>query len=334
MRWLITGGAGFIGSNFIRMAFRHRWVNEITVLDALTYAGHLEHLAEHLERPGFQFIHGDITYGRTVEEVFSQSFDAVFHFAAESHVDRSIVAADAFVRTNVLGTQILLDAARAHKVKRFIHISTDEVYGALSLQTNRRFLEDSAMSPTSPYAASKAASDMLVLAAHRTHGLDTVITRCSNNYGPYQHEEKFIPLFITRALKRKPMPLYGDGLYVRDWIYVDNHCLGIYQAYCKGKTGEVYNLGGECERSNLNIANMILELTCCPYHLLKHVSDRAGHDRRYAIDCMRARKELGFDPGLPIEKRLPSLIHWYQQHYVYEKQPEVVSSFISNPSLS
>jgi dTDP-glucose 4,6-dehydratase len=314
MRWIATGGAGFIGSHFVRTAVLEGWADDIVVLDALTYAGNLHNLAALQDKGGWRFVRGDIRDPEAVEAAVGEGADAVFHFAAESHVDRSILGAADFVRTNVLGTQILLDVARARGVTRFVHVSTDEVYGSLSLEDPARFNEQTPLNPTSPYAASKTASDHLVLAAHRTHGLDAVITRCSNNYGPYQFPEKFIPLFITNALDGKPLPLYGDGKNVRDWIHVDNHVRGVYLAWQKGQAGEVYNLGGDCERANRDIAEKIVGALGVSQATIKPVADRLAHDRRYAIDAARAKRELGFEPGPSIEARLPEVIAWYQEN--------------------
>lgn len=314
MRWMVTGGAGFIGSAFVRRAVAQGWADHIVVLDALTYSGNRANLAPSEHRPGWSFVHGDICSVDDVKTALGDGVDAIFHFAAESHVDRSITGAEAFVRTNVLGTQVLLDMARQHKVKRFVHVSTDEVYGSLSLDDPQRFVESMPLCPTSPYAASKAASDLMVLAAHRTHGLDVVITRCSNNYGPYQFPEKFIPLFITRAMRHEMLPLYGDGRNVRDWIYVDDHVDGIHLAFKRGQAGQAYNLGGNCERSNADIAANIVDITGVPTSLVQPVSDRLAHDRRYAIDPTFAKAELGFDSGPSIEARLPELVQWYKDN--------------------
>jgi dTDP-glucose 4,6-dehydratase len=314
MRWIVTGGAGFIGSCFVRRALTEKWANEVQVIDALTYAGNMENLEPVLKDPGFSFARADIADAHAMQEILGRGGDAVFHFAAESHVDRSIESATQFVRTNVVGTQVLLDAARAHQIKRFVHVSTDEVYGSLALGEAQRFNEKMPLEPTSPYSASKAASDLLVLAAHRTHGLDVVVTRCSNNYGPYQFPEKFIPLFITNALDQKPLPLYGDGKNVRDWIHVDDHVMGLKLAFEKGRPGEVYNLGGECERANIDIARAIVTAVGVDAKLIQPVKDRLAHDRRYAIDPTKARRELGFIPGVAIEKRLAELVAWYREH--------------------
>ena len=314
MRWVVTGGAGFIGSHFVRTALSRGWADEVVVLDKLTYAGNMANLEPVAQHPGLRFVRGDICVARDVEEVLADGADGLFHFAAESHVDRSIVSASAFVQTNVVGTQVLLDVARARGVGRFVHVSTDEVYGALSLEEPTRFTEQTPLAPTSPYAASKASSDLMVLAAHRTHGLDAVVTRCSNNYGPYQYPEKFIPLFIIGCLEGKQLPLYGDGRNVRDWIHVEDHSAGIRLAFSQGETGQVYNLGGNCERANRDIAHLILELTQTSAAAIVPVADRLAHDRRYAVDASRAIEVLGFCPGAAIETRLESLVRWYQDN--------------------
>lgn len=313
-RWIVTGGAGFIGSHFVRTALLENWTDELLVLDALTYAGNLENLEPVRAHKGFKFAKVDITDGQGLGDAFGDGVDAVFHFAAESHVDRSIDSAAAFVQTNVGGTQMLLDVARARGVGRFVHVSTDEVYGSLELGTTERFTEESPISPTSPYAASKAAADHLALAAQRTHGLHVVVTRCSNNYGPYQFPEKFLPLFITNAFEKKPLPLYGDGLNVRDWIHVDDHVRAIKLAHDRGTSGQVYNFGGECERANKELALAICKTTGTPTSFIQPVIDRKAHDRRYAIDPSYAKRQLGFVPGPPIEERLDELVGWYRDH--------------------
>ena len=314
MRFVVTGGAGFIGSHFVRTALKEGWADEVVVVDALTYAGNLENLAAVRHHPGFAFCHVDITQAEPLAAAVGDGADALFHFAAESHVDRSIAAGSAFVHTNVLGTQTVLDVARARGVRRLVHVSTDEVYGSLRLEDSELFCEDTPLCPTSPYAASKASSDLMVLAAHRTHGIDAVITRCSNNYGPYQFPEKFIPLFITNALDGKPVPLYGDGKNVRDWVHVDDHVRGVMAAFARGRAGHFYNLGGNCERANIDIAHVILRLVGADPSLLQPVSDRLAHDRRYAIDATLAREVLDFTPGPPIEQRLEELVRWYTDH--------------------
>lgn len=314
MRWIVTGGAGFIGSCFVREAVQRGWADEVVVFDALTYAGNAANLAPLEGRGGWRLVQGDVCRADEVANVLQGGADAVFHFAAESHVDRSIMGAAAFVQTNVVGTQVLLDAARKAGVRRFVHVSTDEVYGSLDLNEPRRFREDTPLDPTSPYAASKAASDHMVLAAARTHGMDALVTRCSNNYGPYQFPEKFIPLFVTGALQKKKLPLYGDGKNVRDWIYVGDHVQGIYLAYKNGRAGGVYNFGGQCERANRDIAESIVELAGASTQDIVPVTDRLAHDRRYAVDCSLAQRELGFVPGPPIEKRLGEVVRWYQDN--------------------
>jgi dTDP-glucose 4,6-dehydratase len=311
---MVTGGAGFIGSAFVRRAVSLGWADQIVVLDALTYSGNRQNLSPIEGKGGWSFVQGDVRNAEDVQKAVGDGVDAIFHFAAESHVDRSILGAKAFVDTNVLGTQVLLDVARDKGVGRFVHVSTDEVYGSLELDSPERFTETMPLDPTSPYAASKAASDLMVLAAHRTHGLDTVITRCSNNYGPYQYPEKFIPLFITRAMDHQMLPLYGDGRNVRDWIYVDDHVDGIHLAFLKGRPGHVYNLGGNCERSNAEIARSIVAITQAPTRLIQPVTDRLAHDRRYAIDPTYAAEELGFVSGPPIEERMAELVQWYRDN--------------------
>lgn len=314
MRFVVTGGAGFIGSHFVRTALQKNWAKHLVVLDALTYAGNLRNLHEVRQHPALSFQRGSITRRQDVEAAVGDGADALFHFAAESHVDRSILAADDFVRTNVCGTQTLLDVARQRQVGRFVHVSTDEVYGALDLDDVAQFSEATPLSPNSPYAASKAAGDLMVQAAFRTHGIDAVTTRCSNNYGPYQFPEKFIPLFITRALDGEILPLYGDGKNVRDWVHVDDHVEGIYRAFTRGTKGAVYNLGGECERANVDIARAVVELVGADLSLIRPVTDRLAHDRRYAIDCSLAKAELGFCPGPAIETRLAALVGWYRDN--------------------
>lgn len=309
---LVTGGAGFIGSNLVRMILRDRAEN-VVVLDALTYAGNLENLEGHLDDPRCTFVHGDITDAEAVESVFSGlNIDAVLHLAAESHVDRSIDSAEPFVRTNVQGTLTLLEAARRHSVARFVHVSTDEVYGTLA-PTDPPFTEHTPLDPTSPYAASKAASDLLVSAFHKTYGLDVVITRCSNNYGPYQFPEKFIPLMVLNAMEGRPLPIYGDGQQVRDWLHVDDHCRGLLLALDKGRAGHAYNFGGHGEQANIDVARTILAAVGAEETLLQHVTDRLAHDRRYAIDASKAEQELGWKPSVLFEDGLQQTIAWYQE---------------------
>ncbi len=311
-RILVTGGCGFIGSNFVRYMLSRHPELEIWNLDALTYAGNLENLKDLEGDPRHHFVRGDITDRATVEQVMGQGIDAVVNFAAESHVDRSIHDSTPFIRTNVLGTQVLLDAARKHGVRRFIQISTDEVYG--SLGPTGYFTEETPLAPNSPYSASKAAADLLVRAYHHTFGFPAIITRCSNNYGPYQFPEKLIPLFIANALNDQPLPLYGDGLQVRDWIHVLDHCHAIDLVLQRGLPGEVYNVGGRCEKTNLEVTRTILQLLGKPESLIRFVEDRPGHDRRYAIDCSKIERELGWRPQVPFEEGLRETIRWYQEH--------------------
>jgi len=310
-RWLVTGGAGFIGSNFIRRALAERPDLALANLDALTYSGRRENLADCEPNPRYRFEHGDIADAERVEAVF-HSFrpEAVVHFAAESHVDRSIGDATAFVRTNVQGTQVLLDAARRHNVARFLHISTDEVYG--SLKAEGRFSEASPLEPNSPYAASKAAGELLVRAAAHTHRLPAIITRSSNNYGPYQFPEKLIPLAIVNALAGQPIPLYGTGENVRNWIHVDDHCRGLLAALERGQPGGVYNLGGDEELDNRTLLERLLGLLGQPLSLIQPVPDRPGHDLRYALDSSRARRELGWTPQVGLAPGLANTVEWYR----------------------
>ena len=313
---IVTGGAGFIGSNFLHMLVELRPEWRIVNLDALTYAGNLENLESIAAHPNYRFVHGDIRRDEDVAKAFeaaagSQS-TVVVHFAAESHVDRSIVSGIPFVTTNVVGTQVLLDHARQHGAARFVHVSTDEVYG--SLGEKGFFREDTPLAPNSPYSASKAGSDMLVRAAQHTHGFDCVITRCSNNYGPWQFPEKFLPLMIANASEDKAIPVYGDGLYVRDWLFVRDHCEAILAALERGKAGEVYNIGGNNELANLALVRTVLKALEKPESLISYVKDRPGHDRRYAIDASKIARELGWKPRFTLERALPLTIRWYQAH--------------------
>ncbi len=311
MKLLVTGGAGFIGSNFVHHMLAGSADVEIVNMDALTYAGNLENLADIEGDARYVFFKGDITSADDVSAVFEKHKpDAVVHFAAESHVDRSIhLGPEAFIHTNILGTQRLLDACRKHKTGRFVHVSTDEVYG--SLGPEGRFSEDSPIQPNNPYAASKTGSDFMVRAAWHSHGLDAVITRCSNNYGPYQFPEKLIPLMISNALEDKPLPVYGDGMQVRDWIYVTDHCRGVELALRKGATGRVYNIGGVHDVPNLEVIRLLLKILGKPETLIKFVKDRPGHDRRYAIDSSRSRSELGWAPEFEFETALNKTVEWY-----------------------
>ena len=309
---LVTGGAGFIGSNFVRLLLQ-KTEHEVVNVDALTYAGNLENLTDVESDSRYSFVLTDIAEPEQVNRVFAaETPDVVVHFAAESHVDRSVLDAGAFVRTNVVGTQVLLDASRAHGVARFVHVSTDEVYG--SLGPTGLFTETTPITPNSPYSASKAASDMLVRAAWMTHEFPAVITRCSNNYGPYQFPEKLVPLMIANALEDKPLPVYGDGKNVRDWIYVTDHCEGILAVMDRGAPGEVYNLGGNAEERNLDVVGAILELVGKGEELIRFVTDRPGHDRRYAMDISKVERELGWQPARTFREGLAETVDWYVQN--------------------
>ncbi len=313
MRLLVTGGAGFIGSTLIRVILKDRPDWTLVNLDALTYAGNLETLADLEGESRLAFVKGDIADSAAVAACLkAHPVDAVLNLAAESHVDRSILDASAFVRTNVDGTRVMLAAAMATGVRRFVQVSTDEVYG--SLGKTGLFREDSPIAPNSPYAASKASADLMGRAFHHTFGMDVVITRCSNNYGPYQFPEKLIPLFVSNAMDAKPLPVYGDGLQVRDWIHVEDHARGILAALEKGKSGEVYNLGGGNERTNLEITKLVLSETGRDEGLIRHVQDRPGHDRRYAIDDAKARRELGWAPRVDFEHGIRETVRWYVEH--------------------
>src|SRR5262245_52118813 len=305
---LVTGGCGFIGSNFIRYLLEADPQARVVNYDALTYAGNLQNLADLAGHPRYRFVHGDITDRQRVREVLGDGISALIHFAAESHVDRSIHDSGPFVRTNVLGTQVLLDAARELKVSRVISVSTDEVYGTLG--PTGAFSEDTPLAPNSPFAASKAAADLLVRAAVHTHGLDAVITRCSNNYGPLQFPEKLIPLMIINALEDKPLPVYGDGRQVRDWLHVADHCEALDLVLDKGKSGEVY-IGGDNEQFNIDIVKMILARLGKAESLIRYVTDRPGHDRRYAIDASKITRELGWKPVHTFPAALEATIAWY-----------------------
>ncbi|MEJ8542982.1 dTDP-glucose 4,6-dehydratase [Methanothermobacter wolfeii] len=305
-RILVTGGAGFIGSNFIRyMLERHSY--SIINLDALTYCGNLENLRDVEDHPRYTFIRGSITDRELVNRII-RDVDAVINFAAESHVDRSIQDPEIFIKTNVLGTQTLLEASRREGIERFIQISTDEVYG--SAETGY-FTEETPLAPNSPYSASKAAADLMVRAYHRTYGLPVNITRCSNNYGPYQFPEKLIPLMITNALEDRPLPVYGDGMNVRDWLHVEDHCSAIDLVLHHGRDGEVYNIGGNNERRNIDIVRLILRELGKDESLIRFVEDRPGHDRRYAIDATRIRNELGWKPRYSFREGIRETINWY-----------------------
>lgn len=312
----VTGGAGFIGSAFIHLVLRETSDVEILNFDALTYAGNLENL-KGLDKARHKFVKGDICDKEAVLQALPDGADAVFNFAAESHVDRSIASADEFVKTNVLGTQVLLDAARAKNVKRFVQISTDEVMGSLPDDENAFFTEASPLQPNSPYAASKAAAEHFVRAARETFALDTIITRCGNNYGQRQFPEKLIPLMIANAMNDEPLPLYGDGKYTRDWIFVEDHARAIWLAFEKGKSGAIYNIGARNERRNLEVVKAILDILGKPHSLIKFVTDRLGHDRRYAIDAAKTETELGWKPLVTWEEGLQKTIKWYMENQAW-----------------
>ena len=320
MKILVTGGAGFIGSNFVRMALTDRLavkdIEKLTVLDALTYAGDEENLALVANDSRYKFIKGDIRDESLVDDLM-QNHDYVVHFAAESHVDRSIEGGSELVSTNVMGTQVLLDAARRNQIKRFVHISTDEVYGSIE---KGAWPEDHPLLPNSPYSASKAGSDLLVRAYHRTHKLDTIITRCSNNYGHYQFPEKVIPLFVTNILEGKKVPLYGQGLNVRDWLHVDDHCRGIALALVKGRAGEIYNIGGGTELTNLELTYKILEVMGVGEEVIEKVEDRKGHDLRYSVDITKISSELGYQPEVNFDEGLKATAQWYKENQTWWKK--------------
>jgi dTDP-glucose 4,6-dehydratase len=314
MKLLVTGGAGFIGSNFIHYWLKHHPQDKIINFDKLTYAGNLENLKSIEKNPHYSFVKGDICDPKAVNQAM-KGVDIVIHFAAETHVDRSIMGPAVFVTTNVLGTQVLLDAAVKHKVKRFHHISTDEVFGSLPLNIPEKFNEETPFQPNSPYSASKAGSDHLVRAYHQTYQLPVTISNCSNNYGPYQFPEKLIPLAITNLMENKKVPVYGDGLNVRDWLYVEDHCRAIDLVLTKGRIGETYCIGGMTEDiSNLDLVKTIIRLMGKDESLLEFVKDRPGHDRRYAIDWSKAKKELGYQPKYGFDIYLQQTIDWYQHN--------------------
>ncbi len=312
MRIIVTGGAGFIGSNFIRYILKERSDWEVTNIDALTYAGNLANLSGIEESLKYKFIKGDISNPEDVEHLFESEYDYLVNFAAETHVDRSLYDPGLFLKTNVLGTQLLLNYALEKGIKRFIHISTDEVYG--SLESEGYFDESSPLSPNSPYAASKASADVICRSYSRTFDMPVIITRCGNNYGPYQFPEKVIPFFITKALKDEPLPLYGDGLNVRDWLYVEDHCKALLTVLEKGETGEVYNIGGGNERTNLELTKTILEILGKPESLIKFVKDRPGHDRRYALNCEKIKAELGWSARVDFADGLQKTVEWYRDN--------------------
>ncbi|MCA1815858.1 MAG: dTDP-glucose 4,6-dehydratase [Acidobacteria bacterium] len=312
--FFVTGGAGFIGSAFVRLLLDELPACDVVNFDALTYAGNPDNLSDLEGEARHRFVRGDICDPRAVLDALGEATDYLFHFAAESHVDRSIESAREFIRTNVLGTQVLLDAARARRVRRFVHVSTDEVMGSLGEDDATFFTEDSPFAPNSPYAASKAAAEHLVRAAHHTFGLDCVVTRCGNNYGPRQFPEKLVPLAISNATADDPVPVYGDGRNVRDWIYVEDHCRAILAAAERGRAGEVYNVGARNERRNLEVVEAILDALGKPRSLARFVKDRPGHDRRYAIDPAKVERELGWRPRETWESGLRKTIRWYADH--------------------
>ncbi len=315
MRVLVTGGAGFIGSNFVELALTNDFpeISSVLVLDKLTYAGKLANLTSVVSNPNFEFIQGDICNVELVNDLASK-VDAIINFAAESHVDRSIEDSSEFIRTNVLGTQVLLESAKTHKIKRFIQVSTDEVYGSILTGS---WDESAPLLPNSPYSASKAAADLLVRAYFVTHGLNVNITRCSNNFGPKQDPEKLIPSFILKLSRDQKVPVYGDGLNVRDWLHVDDHCLGIYLTLTKGVPGEIYNIGGGTELNNLELTKMLLILFDKNESYIEYVSDRLGHDRRYSVNCGKIQK-LGYTPSENFLRNLKSTVSWYTANSIVQ----------------
>ena len=312
-RIIVTGGCGFIGSNFVVHLLATDPNLSIVNIDALTYAGNLENLASVADDPRYEFRRGDICDREFVDDVVgSGTVDAIVNFAAESHVDRSILDSGPFIQTNIIGTQVLLDAARKHEIPRYVQVSTDEVYG--SLGDEGFFTEETPLAPNSPYSASKTAADLLVRSYCHTFGFPGIITRCSNNYGPRQFPEKLLPLFISNLMKDEPVPVYGKGENVRDWIHVLDHCRGIEAALRNGEPGEVYNFGGNCEMQNIALTKLLLKLLGKPESLIRYVEDRPGHDLRYAIDCSKAERELGWQPQIDFETGLNETIVWYQEH--------------------
>jgi dTDP-glucose 4,6-dehydratase len=314
VRILVTGGAGFIGSNFVRKVLTDSYPGlegaEVVVLDALTYSGNLANLAAVADSPRYSFVKGDIRDAALLDTLYP-GLDAVVHFAAESHVDRSVRDASIFVETNVVGTQRLLDAALRHDLPRFVHVSTDEVYGSIN---EGSWPENWPLEPNSPYSASKAGSDLLARAYHRTHGLNVSITRCSNNYGPFHFPEKVIPLFVTNLIDDKHVPLYGEGNNVRDWLHVDDHCRGIAMVLTSGRAGEVYNIGGGTELTNKELTEMLLEATGKDWSYVDRVADRLGHDLRYSVDISKIRSELGYEPQVPFAQGLADAVQWYRDN--------------------
>jgi dTDP-glucose 4,6-dehydratase len=314
MRILVTGGAGFIGSEFVRLnllgELPYSAGIEVTVLDKLTYSSNLANLAPIADFPGYRFVLGDTCDTAVVDEVVA-GHDAIVHFAAETHVDRSILAPAQFVKTNVLGTQVLLDAALHHRVQRFVHVSSDEVYGSID---EGSWSEESPVSPSGPYAASKAASDLLALAYHRTFGLDVIVTRCTNNYGWYQFPEKVIPLFLTNLLDGRPVPLYGDGRNRRDWLHVSDHCRALQLVLHRGRAGEIYHIGGGTELANTQLTALLLEACGAGPEMIEYVPDRLGHDRRYSLDIGKIRGELSYEPQVRFDEGLAKTVQWYRDN--------------------
>ncbi len=313
MRILVTGGAGFIGSNYVKHIMNKPKNNDLQVLviDKLTYAGTLENLSEVIDKPNLEFIQGDICDSNLVEKLISNC-DRVINFAAESHVDRSIVSAEEFVRTNVLGTQVILEAIRENPSIKFIQVSTDEVYGSIE---SGSWDENFPLKPNSPYAASKASADLITLAYQKTYSLDLMISRCCNNYGPNQFPEKIIPLFITNLIQKKKIPIYGDGLNVREWIHVDDHCRGLELIFEKGKAGEIYNLGSSYEISNLELTKKLITYFGLGQDMIEYVNDRLAHDKRYSLNYEKAKRALGFDAGLNFDEELAITIEWYKKNH-------------------
>ena len=313
MRLLVTGGAGFIGSHYVRSVLTGAWgataPESVVVLDRLTYAGNLDNLAPVAADDRLRVVRGDILDGALVDSLMAEA-DAVVHFAAESHVDRSIAGAADFVLTNVVGTQTLLDSARTHEVRRFVHVSTDEVYGSIE---HGSWDEDEPLLPSSPYSASKAGSDLMARAYFKTHGVPVCVTRCSNNYGPYQHPEKLIPRFLTNLFDGADVPLYGDGANVRDWLHVDDHCRGVHLVLDGGRPGEVYNIGGGTELTNKELTGRLLDATGAGWERVRAVPDRLGHDRRYSVDITKISRELGYAPQVAFDEGLAETVAWYRE---------------------
>ncbi|MDF1479142.1 dTDP-glucose 4,6-dehydratase [Leifsonia sp. H3M29-4] len=314
MKILVTGGAGFIGSNFVRRTLQDAYPGlegaEVVVLDALTYSGNLENLAPVAESARYSFVHGDIRDAALLDTIVP-GVDSIVHFAAESHVDRSVRDSGIFVETNVLGTQRLLDAALRAGGKRFVHVSTDEVYGSIA---EGSWNEQQPLEPNSPYSASKAGSDLLARSYHRTHGMNLSITRCSNNYGPYHFPEKVIPLFVTNLIDDKHVPLYGEGNNIRDWLHVDDHTRGIAMVLTRGRAGEIYNIGGGTELTNKELTEMLLDATGKDWSYVDRVQDRLGHDLRYSVDISKIRAELGYEPQVPFTQGLADVVQWYRDN--------------------